>query len=99
MEKLGMMLLALWLGASPVYAQQVQQQGKNFIEVTTSKKSKETKTEYLYTNSKGKVYPIYLSSTGKAFIKRVSKKSGKEYKRYLPEVGKKINPQAYKENK
>jgi len=45
------------------------------------------------------VYPIYLSSTGKAFIKKVSKKTGKEYKQYIPEIGKQINPEAYKEDK
>lgn len=48
---------------------------------------------------KGVEHPIYLSSTGKAFIKKVSKKTGKEYKQYLPEIGKQINPEAYKDKK
>lgn len=81
-------------------AQSVNRQGNNFIQVTNKKSaSKETKTQYTYKDSKGVVYPIYLSSTGKAFIKKVSKKTGKEYKQYLPEIGKQINPQAYKEKK
>jgi hypothetical protein len=81
-------------------AQSVNRQGNTFTQVTNKKStSKETKTQYTYKDSKGVVYPIYLSSTGKAFIKKVSKKTGKEYKQYLPEIGKQINPQAYKEKK
>ena len=92
------MLFSLSLG---VQAQSVQRQGNNFTQVSNNKggksSGKETKTKYTYTDSKGNVYPIYLSSAGKAFIKRISKKTGKEYKQYLPEVGKSINPKAYKE--
>lgn len=51
-------------------------------------------TEYNDTIA-GKVYPIYLSKRGKAFVWRTSK-SGKEYKQYRPEKGKQINPEAYK---
>ena len=91
------MLLGLTVG---VQAQSVQRQGNNFTQVSNPKTSgKETKTEFTYTDSKGNIYPVYLSASGKAFIKRVSKKTGKEYKMYLPEVGKQINPKAYKEDK
>jgi hypothetical protein len=89
------MMLSLSFG---IQAQSVQRQGNTFTQVSNKKSAgKETKTEYTYKDSKGNVYPIYLSSTGKAFIKKVSKKSGKEYKQYLPEIGKQINPKAYKE--
>jgi len=81
---------------SPVYAQQVQQKGNNFTQVAKTTKGKEIKTIYTFTDSKGKTSPVWLSSTGKAFVKKVSKKSGKEYKLYLSEIGKKINPKAYK---
>lgn len=91
------MLFSLTMG---VQAQSVQRQGNNFTQVSNPKTSgKETKTEFTYTDSKGNIYPVYLSASGKAFIKRVSKKTGKEYKMYLPEVGKQINPKAYKEDK
>ena len=91
------MLFSLSLG---VQAQSVERKGNNFTQVSNKKSSgKETKTQYTYTDSKGVVYPVYLSSTGKAFIKKVSKKSGKEYRQYMPEVGKQINPKAYKEDK
>ena len=91
------MLFGLTMG---VQAQSIQRQGNNFTQVSNPKTSgKETKTEFTYTDSKGNIYPVYLSASGKAFIKRVSKKTGKEYKMYLPEVGKQINPKAYKEDK
>lgn len=92
------MLFSLNVG---VQAQSVERKGNNFTQVSNKKEvsGKEVKTKYTYTDSKGNVYPIYLSSTGKAFIKKVSKKTGKEYRQYLPEIGKQINPKAYKEDK
>lgn len=92
-----LMLMSLSLG---VQAQNVERKGNTFTQVTNKKSSgKEVKTQYTYTDSKGNTYPIYLSGTGKAFILKVSKKSGKEYKQYMPEVGKQINPEAYKNKK
>jgi len=91
------MMLAFGLGT---YAQDVVRQDNTFTQVSKEKQSgQETKTEYTYRDKNGNEYPIYLSSTGKAFIKKVSKKTSKEYKQYLPEVGKQINPKAYKEGK
>lgn len=93
------MLFSLNVG---VQAQSVVKSGNNFTQVTNKggkSPGKETKTQYTYTDSKGTVYPVYLSSGGKAFIKRVSKKTGKEYKQYMPEIGKQINPKVYKEDK
>ena len=81
-------------------AQSVERQGNTFTQVSNKKSAgKETKTQYIYKDSKGVEYPVYLSSTGKAFIKKVSKKTGKEYKQYVPEIGKQINPEAYKDKK
>jgi len=92
-----MMLLSMNVG---IYAQSVSRQGNTFTQVSNKKPAgKETKTQYTYTDNKGVVYPVYLSSTGKAFIKKVSKKTGKEYRQYVPEIGKQINPEAYKEKK
>lgn len=77
-------------------AQSVQQNGKTFTQVSQPREKKPQdegiKTEYIYIDSKGKKYSVYLSSRGKAYIKRPDWKSGKQY---LPEVGKKINPKAY----
>ena len=92
-----LMMLAFGLVSN---AQNVTRQGNTFTQVSNKKSAvKETKTQYTYTDSKGVVYPIYLSSTGKAFIKKISKKTGKEYKQYVPNIGKQINPEAYKDKK
>lgn len=99
MKKFILLLITLiTLGFSTSYAQNVQRQGNSFTQVASQKaQGKETKTQYTYTDNKGNTYSIYLSASGKAFIKRVSKKTGKEYKQYLPEIGKQINPDAYKQ--
>ena len=100
MKKIILAAIMLLSWNAGVQAQSVQRQGNTFTQVTNKKSAaKETKTEYTYKDSKGVEYPVYLSSTGKAFIKKVSKKTGKEYRQYLPEVGMQINPEAYKEKK
>lgn len=100
MKKLIFAAIMLFAVCGYTHAQSVVKEGNTFTQVSNKKSSgKETKTEYVYKDSKGNTYPVYLSSTGKAFIKKISQKTGKEYKQYLPEVGKQINPSAYKEEK
>lgn len=93
------MMLALGIGNT--YAQSVKREGNTFTQVSNNSKKagKETATQYKYVDLNGQVYTVMLSSTGKAFIWKTSKKTGKQYKDYLPEVGKKINPDAYKDDK
>ena len=72
-------------------AQDVVRKGNTFIEqVDTLQKGKMYNTDYVFKDKDGNTYPIYLSSGGNAFIIKVSKKSGKQYRRYLPEVTKKL---------
>ena len=100
MKKIIIAAIMLFSLSMNIQAQSVQKQGNNFTQVSNKKPSgKETKTQYTYTDSKGVKYPVYLSSAGKAFIKKVSKKTSKEYRQYLPEIGKQINPEAYKDKK
>lgn len=82
-------------------AQSVKREGNTFTQVSNNSKTagKETATQYKYVDSKSQTYIVMLSSTGKAFIWKTSKKTGKAYKQYLPEIGKQINPEAYKEKK
>lgn len=88
---LGLITLVHFGACMNVCAQNVVLKGKTFIEQQTdSTKSNATKTEYTYQDKKGNVYPIYLSSRGKAFILMTSKKTGKEYRKYLPEITKQI---------
>jgi uncharacterized protein YxeA len=84
---LALVALAFMVGA-PIFAQDVKREGNTFVQVQSDKVSlkNDTKTQYTYKAKDGKEYPIYLSKNGKAFIVRVSKKSGKEYKQYLPQV-------------
>ena len=93
------MLFSLSLG---VQAQSIVKSGNTFTQVSNKggqSGGKETKTQYTFKDSKGNVYPVYLSASGKAFVKKVSQKTGKEYKQYVLEIGKQINPKAYKEDK
>jgi hypothetical protein len=77
----------------PAQAQNCVLKGKTFEQVdnkSTKEKDMGVKTQYTYKAKDGKEYPIYLSKTGKAFIWRVSAKTGKQYKQYLPEVTKQL---------
>lgn len=78
--------------------------GKVFTDNVSNSKTRQsnagTKTEYSYQNKKtGEVYPIYLSTSGKAYIETKSQKTGRNYRRYIPEIGKVINPSAYDNQK
>lgn len=78
---------------SRMSAQNVKRQGNTFIEQkndTTKKKCQVYETDYLYVEPDGKAYNIFLSSSRKAFIEKTSKKSGRKYRKYLPEVTKMI---------
>ena len=70
-----------------VNAQNYIQKGTTFIQnkSTSKQKSSAIKTKYTWQDSKGNTYPIYLSKNGKAFVKMISKKTGKEYHKYLDE--------------
>lgn len=46
--------------------------------------NQDTLTSYTWKDKDGTIYPIYLSQKNRCYIKRISKKSGKEYKYYLP---------------
>lgn len=98
MKKIILMLLLLLTGVTSV-AQDYTRQGTNFTQVAkekTIKKGEVKPTPYTWTDSKGTKYPIYLSSKGRAFIVKISKKTGKEYKQYL---GEEISRQICKEMK
>lgn len=75
-------------------AQRCTLRGNTFEQVDSPKTSKQkdigAKTPYTFKAKDGKEYPIYTSKQGKAFIWRVSKKTGKQYKQYLPEVTKEL---------
>ena len=77
------LMLVLALGAK---AQSYVREGKQFVAVNAANNSStgELKdTGFTYKDSKGKVYPIYISNSGSCFIIKTSAKTGKDYKSYM----------------
>ena len=69
----------------------IERQGNVFIQKSNNRGSGNViKTNYIYEDSKGQRDTIYISPTGKAFVFKVSKKTGNVYKKYLPEVTAKL---------
>lgn len=66
------------------YAQQITREGNTFISSKTTTTKEEVKTKYTYKDSKNNEYPVYITAKGACYIKRISQKTGKEYKQYLP---------------
>jgi len=78
-------LFTLWiiLISINLSAQTYKQVGNELVKVeTVSTKAQPVKTKLTVT-IKDIVYPVYKSTRGKYFIKRVSKNTGKEYNQYL----------------
>lgn len=70
-------MLVLLLGlVAPTYSQNFEKHGTEFVQTkTTRTKSEPEKTAYTWKDSKGNVYPIYISSTGSCFVLKVSAKN------------------------
>lgn len=83
------LVLAILFGSIAVKAEVIQQ-GNSFIQV----EAKDTPTSFTYTDKEGRIYPIFKSQKGSFYIVKISKKTGKEYKYYLPkEIQDKIKKQ------
>lgn len=77
------MLLALSVNNSSTYAQNVKREGTTFVVSSSRKSAEPVKTKFTW--KVGDVeYPIYISASGSCYIIKTSKKTGKEYKQYLP---------------
>lgn len=81
MKKLILCIL-LALFCIPSYAE-VKREGDTFKVEQTSKAS-DTQTKYTWEDKEGNKYPIYITKRGACYVLRTSKKTGKEYKYYLP---------------
>ena len=62
---------------------EVKREGNNFKVEQTSKAS-DTQTKYTWEDKEGNKYPIFITKKDVCYVLRVSKKTGKEYKYYLP---------------
>lgn len=88
MKTLITLIITLFCTFTTVFAQNYTQKGTTFIENTsnpTSKKDKSIETKYTWQDKEGKSHKIYLSKSGRAFVKITSKKTGNVYNKYLNE--------------
>lgn len=92
MKKFLIALVVLIIGAVGQINAEVVRNGNTFETVQTSQT--DVQTPYTWKDKDGKTYPVYITKKGACYIKRVSKKTGKEYKYYLP---KEIQEQIRKE--
>lgn len=79
-------LAAHWLETR---AQNVVLRGDTFVCIDSVKSLHPTMTKYFYLKD-GNKYPIYATANGKCFVIKTSKKTGKEYKQYLPQISEKL---------
>lgn len=63
---------------------EVKREGDTFKVEQSSRTSQGEKTKYTWEDKDGNKYPIYITKRGACYVLRTSKKTGKEYKYYLP---------------
>ncbi len=75
------MAIALSLEVS---AQSVSRDAEgNFLAKARVQAAHDSTTTYTYTDGKGKVEPVFVGKKGGYYLVRISKKSGKFYRKYL----------------
>ena len=62
---------------------EIKREGDTF-KVEQTVKEKDTVTKYTWVDKDGISYPVFITKKGSCYVIRTSKKSGKEYKYYLP---------------
>lgn len=84
MKKLITTLVAIaTILCSTANAQNYTKVGNTYKVEKVAKQSSSRQTGFNWEDSKGNTYPILMGPSGACYIKRVSKKTGKEYKQYL----------------
>lgn len=76
-------LLAALLISVAGYADVVRE-GDTFKVENTASVNKDQQTKYTWEDKQGNKYPVFITKRGACYIIRTSKKTGKEYKQYLP---------------
>jgi hypothetical protein len=77
----------MFIGTISAFADVVRN-GDTFKVEAKSDSADAKKTRFTWEDKEGKTYPIYVTKNGACYVYRISKKTGKEYKYYLPkEVG------------
>lgn len=62
----------------------VVRDGDTFKVEKTTSVNQDTQTKYTWEDKESNKYPIYITKKGACYVIRTSKKTGKEYKQYLP---------------
>ena len=83
MRKLILIAILVIASVSASYAQNYIKSGKTYKAEKVEKASTERETGFTWEDSKGNTYPIFMGKTGSCYIKKISKKTGNEYKQYL----------------
>lgn len=83
MRKLILIAILVIASVSASYAQNYTKSGKTYKAEKVEKASTERETGFTWEDSKGNTYPIYMGKTGSCYIKKISKKTGNEYRQYL----------------
>lgn len=83
MRKLILIAILVIASVSASYAQNYTKSGKTYKAEKTVSQPSERETGFTWEDSKGVQYPIYMGKTGSCYIKKISKKTGNEYKQYL----------------
>ena len=88
---LALMLLVLAMGLA-ANAQTYTRSGNTFISSKGERvKAEPVKTKFTWKDSKGREYPVYISSKGSCFVIKGKDKNGKDKKTYLgPEISEQI---------
>lgn len=81
MKRFFFIVLTILTLSIPTYAELVKE-GNTFIEQTSKESDKEL--PFTYKDSKGQEHKLYMSKKGAIYMIKVSAKTGKEYKHYLP---------------
>ena len=84
--KKALILLAVILSLNFGLNAQTVQKTKEGNYIAVSKPGIDDKakdTGKTFTDSKGNVYPVFISAKGKLFVIRISKTTNKEYRQYL----------------
>lgn len=77
-------ILAVMVLMSITCTAQIHRQGNNFSKESSRTKSDTICTDYTW-EIKGVIYPIAISkSSGACYVGRISNKTGKYYRQYLP---------------
>ena len=62
----------------------VVRNGDTFKVENTTSVNQDTKTQFTWQDKDGNIYPIYISKKCACYVIKISKKTDKEYKYYLP---------------